>query len=253
MKVIPPETGQEYILEFESTDEYQKFFDQAHDNGYFLLPITTLPKQPVFRARCLGSPRSRKITPQQVEQKERGVYRIQVPHARPQSTESEPAARQTPAPPAVGPSGEPQAPAESLFDRVKALSMNEKVTLALKADLMERRVLMQENNLKINEFLLKNPRLSEQEIVWFARNPSIPMATLLAIAQHPAWMKLLTVRTAIFLNPRTPAPKILEMIPAASESDLIKLHNSSELRMDIKAAVVREVRKRGINPRRAMD
>jgi hypothetical protein len=252
MKIIPPDAGQEYILEFENADEYQHFFDQAHERGYFLLHITSMPAQSTFRARCLGSPRSRKITPQQLKEEERGVYRIQVPHARTQSPDSGPVACQPQVPLAVEPR-EPRPPTDNVFDRVKALSMNEKVTLALRADFAERRVLMQENNLKINEFLLKNPRLTEQEIVWFARNPSVPMQTLLIIAHHSIWMKLLVVRSGILMNPRTPAPIVLEMIPAAGESDLIKLHNASELRMDVKAAVVREVKKRKINPRRAMD
>lgn len=252
MKVIPPERGQEYILEFESADEYQQFFDQAQERGFFSLQIQDLPKQPVFRARCLGSPRSRKISPDQIQQPERGHYRIEIPHAQPRVSASQSSPSQ-PSPPPDDHSSDTSVSSETVYDRVKALSMNEKVALALRADLMERRILMQENNLKINEFLLRNPRLSEQEVVWFARNPSIPLQTLLAIVQHVAWMKLVSVRTAVFMNPRTPAPKILEMIPLASESDLIRLHNFSEIRSDVKAAVVREVKKRGINPKRAVD
>lgn len=251
MRVIPPEQGQEYILEFESAVEYQAFFDQAQEKGHFDLHISNLSRQPIFRARCLGSPRSRKITPEGVKQQEGGVYRIDLPHVGPAAPKAAEGNPQPATPPAQA--AESFVGSDRVYDRIKALTMNEKVALALRADLMERRVLMQENNLKINEFLLRNPRLTDQEVVWFARNPALPMQTLLAIAQHSSWMKNVLIRSAIFMNPRTPAPKVLEMIPLASEADLVRLHNASEIRMDIKAAVVREVRKRGINPRRAVD
>lgn len=118
---------------------------------------------------------------------------------------------------------------------------------------MERRALMQENNLKINEFLLRNPRISEQEIAWMARNPAIPMQTLLAIIGHNSWMRQNAIRTAVLLNPRTPAPTALELIPAASSGDLLKLHHSSDLREDVRAVVAREMKKRKISPKRIVE
>ena len=140
----------------------------------------------------------------------------------------------------------------SLFDQIRALSVTERVALALKADLMERRVLMQENNSKINEFLLRNVRITEQEVAFMARNAGIPMQNLLAIAGNRPWMSHEAIRGAILTNPRTPAAMVMDMIPTLSPPDLLKMHHAPYLREDIKATVRRELKKRGIKIRENM-
>ena len=108
---------------------------------------------------------------------------------------------------------------------------------------------MQENNSKINEFLLRNVRITEQEVAFMARNAGIPMQNLLAIAGNRPWMNHETIRAAILTNPRTPAAMIMDMIPTLGAQDLLKMHHAAYLREDIKANVRRELKKRGIKIR----
>ena len=84
---------------------------------------------------------------------------------------------------------------------------------------MERRILMQENNSKVNEFLLRNVRITEQEIAFMARNAAVPMQNLLMIAGNRAWMNHEPIRAAVLTNPRTPAAMVMDMIPTLSPPD----------------------------------
>lgn len=251
--MFPGESSGELVLEFESPEEFETFFAEADRNGYFELPPYGIPKNVVFRARATGSPRSRKIKPIKVLHSSEAtiVHLVEPPPTQTKTTK----AVELPSEPADDPRNKEEGGAiasttaevgRSLFDQIRALSVTERVALALKADLMERRVLMQENNSKINEFLLRNVRITEQEVAFMARNAGIPMQNLLAIAGNRPWMNHETIRSAILTNPRTPAAMVMDMIPTLGPQDLLKMHHAPYLREDIKANVRRELKKRGI-------
>ncbi len=134
----------------------------------------------------------------------------------------------------------------TLAEKLRAMPVTERAALAMKADLQERRILMQEANPKIHEFLLRNPRLTESEIAFMARNPGSPIQTILTILQHRDWMIKDPIRQGILTNPKTPPATVLDMIPGASAGDLIKMYHARMLREDVRVSVQREMKKRGI-------
>ncbi|HSP05858.1 MAG TPA: hypothetical protein VLR94_01715 [Acidobacteriota bacterium] len=229
------------------------FFEDIEQKGSFLLQTKNLPSDAVFRARCLDSPRTRRIRPVSVTRVRDG-YEVRmvacqtaepVQEAAPESAE--------PVPQAAQPGQEHESLRKSLNDRIRALTVSERVVLALKADLLERRILMQENNFKINEFLLRNSRITDQEIAFMARNPTAPMQTILAIANRKEWMTRDPIRSGILLNPRTPANIVMDILPNASTQDILKMFHSKHLREDIQGAVRLEMKKRGIKPKKVAD
>ncbi|HET6268409.1 MAG TPA: hypothetical protein VFG11_11875 [Acidobacteriota bacterium] len=252
MRVIAPEAGREYILEFESSEEMDRFFEDSDASGSFVLPVTGLPADSAFRARCTTSTRTRKIKPYAITQQESGaLVRISepLPQSRNERARTVPREETRSQEETVPSNSDGATVGQSLHDRIHGMTVNDRVMLAMKADQNERRILMQENNLKINEFLLRNPRITEPEIAWLARNPCVPMQTLLAIINHESWMTLSSIKTSVLVNPRTPAHLAQGMIPSASNADLIKMSQTMGLRQDIRAAVLREMKQRGIHPK----
>jgi hypothetical protein len=256
MKIFPGDSSGELILEFETPEEFEKFFDEADRDGYFELPPNVVPKKVVFRARAIGSPRSRKIKPVKIVHSGEAtiVHIIDPPLIESKTTGTMELRSASTVADEVLAEGDAVASAtaevgKSLFDQIRSLTVTERVALALKADLMERRILMQENNSKINEFLLRNVRITEQEVAFMARNAAIPMQNLLAIAGNRPWMNHEAVRSAILTNPRTPAAMVMDMIPTLGPQDLLKMHHAPYVREDIKANVRRELKKRGIKIR----
>jgi len=206
-----------------------------------------LPADPLIVARASGSLRSRRIKPLKIMREDRG-FRVQMFSKKVQPPQPEPVSSVDLL--AGLKSDEPVAVAEpkerSLAEKLRAMPVTERAALAMKADLQERRILMQECNPKIHEFLLRNPRLSEGEIAWIARNPSSPIQTILTILQHRGWMTTDSIRQGILMNPKTPAAIALDMIPLLSSGDLIKMHHARMLREDVRASVQREMKKRGL-------
>jgi len=248
VRIIPGDPGQEFVLEFSSESEYEHFFEVADRQGFFTIcaDAISIPCDALFRARAYGSTRSRRIRPLKILQ-QGNEFLITIHSGEPlapvaaesaeanysQEIEEEP---------------ENKTPEflKSLRDTIRGMPITEKLLLAVKADFLERRVLMQENNPKVHEFLLRNVRITEREIAWMARNPSSPMQTILTIANHREWMSSDAIRAAILTNPKTPAVFVIERIPHLSEADLVKLYHSRFLREDVLKRIKSEIGKRHI-------
>jgi hypothetical protein len=227
----------EFILQFDSVEEFEIFFKTAEDKGHFVLPESGegLSSDSIFLARAQGSPRTRKIKPLEISNTNgRCCIHLRREASTEQAAEKEPVKEDKP---------------RSLHEKIRSMGLTERAALAMKADLHERRILMQENNLKIHEFLLRNPRITESEIAWMARNATSPIQTILAIFQNKAWMAIDSIRAGILLNPKTPPAIVMDMIPLLSAAELIRMFNSPLLREDVHAAVEREAKKRRLNIR----
>ena len=237
MKIVPGATRGEYILEFPSHQKFEEFFLLAEHHGYFVIDSLDLPEDVVFRARAQGSPRSRKIKPRRVC-REGNVCRVEIidrPVPVPQQHKEE------------SPKAADAAVGKSLQEKIRTMPLSERVALAKNGDFHERRILMQENNPKIHEFLLRNIRITESEIAWIAGRAVSPIQTILTIANHRDWMKVESIRTGILTNPKTPVAYIMDRIPILSAADLIKMRRAKFLREDIQAAIKKEMKKRGIH------
>ena|SRR5687768_10294960 len=238
MKVLTGEKENDYVLEFSTLQEFEDFFTHAEEQGFFTLQHTGIPEGAMFRATAIGSLRSRRIKPLQII-KEPDHYRIVLVEKEKELVSVDEIAKEE----------EPRQPAKTVAEQIRELTVTEKAMLAMKANLAERRVLMQDMNPKIQEFLLRNPSLTEPEIAWLARNPMSAIPTLLTIIQHKNWMSADAVRQGILTNPKTPAHIILDKIPSLSAGDLIKMHHAKNLREDVRDAVNRQIKRRGIRVR----
>ena len=254
MKIIPGSSEHEFILHFEDLPEYESCFQRAEQTGYFDVPGSTLPSNCTLIARTEGNPRSRRIKPLQILA-QNDVQRIYIPKpaapvppVQPVKKEAvqAPAAEEKPSVAKTAPDQSQPEKWESVSERIHAMTVTEKTHLALKADFQERRALIQENNPKIQEFLLRNPRMTEPEIAWLAKNPLSSVHTVMTILQNKAWMSIDGVRTGILTNPKTPPAILADMIPRLSAGDLMRMFQSRVLREDLRATVQREAKKRGL-------
>jgi hypothetical protein len=240
MRLIDGPVPNEYVLEFQSAEECDTFLSDVEKEGYFSLDASHLPRNATFRTRTIGSPRSRQIRPLQITKGLSG-YRIQITlKPTPPKAPAEPSLQRN------DQESDDEARPRNLFEKIRSLTVSERVTLALKADLMERKILMQENNSKINDFLLRNIRITEQEVAAIARNPVSPLQTILTIFNHKNWMNCEGIRAGIITNPKLPPHLALDLIPRLSAGDLIKMSHAKFLREDLHRAVRRELKKRGI-------
>ena len=127
----------------------------------------------------------------------------------------------------------------SVWDRVRALPYAEKIILATKTDRSERAVLIQENDPQILYYLLKNPRITTEEVVRIARMTSISAMVADLIAKTTQWSSNQGIRSALVNNPRTAPSLSLKLLPTLPESEIRQIAKSTAVSQPLKQAAVR--------------
>ena len=110
--------------------------------------------------------------------------------------------------------------APSSWDRVRSLSQMEKLLLAVKADRSERAVLLQDNDPRVLLSLLRNPRLTVDEVARIAKSTYLTFQIADVIVKAAQWMSSLDVRLALIHNPKTPQAFALRILPSLPDADV---------------------------------
>lgn len=127
----------------------------------------------------------------------------------------------------------------SVWDRVRALSYAEKIILATRTDRSERAVLIQENDPQILYYLLKNPRITTEEVLRIARMTSISAMVADQIAKTMQWSSNQEIRSALVNNPRTAPSLALKLLGTLSEPEIRQIAKSTAVSQALKQAAVR--------------
>ncbi|HEY0094188.1 MAG TPA: hypothetical protein VGB96_07685 [Archangium sp.] len=110
---------------------------------------------------------------------------------------------------------EPPAPAHNplMSARLAAMTVTEKMQLALSGDREARAYLLRDTNKSLHVYVLRNPRLGLDEVIYAAKMSTLSVDALKLIAEHREWGVNSTVCTALARNPRTPVPLVLKLLP----------------------------------------
>lgn len=127
----------------------------------------------------------------------------------------------------------------SVWDRIRAMPYPEKIILAGKADRSERAVLIQENDPQFLYYVLKNPRITTEEVLRIARMTSISAAVADLIAKTTQWSTNQEIRSALVNNPRTAASLALKLLPTLSEPEIRHIARSTAVSQPLKQAAMR--------------
>ena len=107
-----------------------------------------------------------------------------------------------------------------LSERLKKMSVNEKMQLALTGTRDERMALFRDTNKSLHLFVLKNPRIGLDEIQGAAKSPMVSPDALKMIAEHREWGSNAIVAASLVRNPKTPMPLALRMLEKVPMSEL---------------------------------
>ena len=137
--------------------------------------------------------------------------------------------------------GEPEAEAGSLWERLRALSPPQKILLAPKADRVTRALLVQDSDPQVLFALLKNPRLSIDEVVRIAKSSFLSFQAAELILKTSPWMANLDVRVALIQNPKTPTPFALRILPTLPDSEVRAIAKGGATSMALRQAAIKRI------------
>ncbi len=134
---------------------------------------------------------------------------------------------------------------KSLYARIGSMSVGEKIKLALLGNGEARALLVRDTNRMIARFVLRNPRLTEEEVLMIARNRNIDSEILREIAEHKLWPRNYQIRHALVTNPKTPLASALHFVGMLHERDLRFLAKSKNVSATIVSHARRILAQRG--------
>jgi hypothetical protein len=134
------------------------------------------------------------------------------------------------------------ADATNPWDRIRSLSQMEKILLAVKADRTERALLLQDNDPRVLLSILRNPRLTIEEVGRLAKSSFLTYQIADVIMQAAQWMSSLEVRLGLIHNPKTPQAFALRILPTLPDADVRAIARSATS-MALKQAALRRLQK----------
>lgn len=158
----------------------------------------------------------------------------------------EPPAEVPAAPASASESEEAESPerTQNVWDRIRGLTQMEKLLLAVKADRTERALLLQDNDPRVLLSLLRNPRLTVEEVTRLARSSFLTYPIADVIAKSPQWMASLDVRVALVHNPKTPPALALRILPTLPVAEVRAVARAGT-NMQLKTAALRRLAEKG--------
>ena len=115
---------------------------------------------------------------------------------------------------------------QSKYQMSLDLSVSEKIKMALTGDKEWRSILMRDANKLVSSAVLKNPRITDGEVLAVARNRSASDDLIRIILLNTEWVKSNEIKKALAIHPRTPLPKALRFMSAFTEKELKQLSKS---------------------------
>ncbi|MFT3709348.1 MAG: hypothetical protein QM817_17045 [Archangium sp.] len=107
-----------------------------------------------------------------------------------------------------------------LSERMKSMTVNEKMQLALTGTRDERQAILRDTNKSLHLFVFKNPRVGLDEVQAAAKAPNTSPDALKMIAEHREWGSNAAICASLVRNPKTPMPLAMRAIEKISVNEL---------------------------------
>jgi hypothetical protein len=117
----------------------------------------------------------------------------------------------------------------SKYQQIQEMLVADKIKMALTGDKEWRTLLIRESNKQVNTAVLRNPRISEGEVLTIAKNRSSSDELIRIILLNRDWVKLYDMKKALIIHPRTPLQAAMRYMTFLSEKDIKELAKSREV------------------------
>jgi len=115
------------------------------------------------------------------------------------------------------------------FQKIIQLNTAHKAVLAMKGGREERLILVRDSNKVVALGVLRNPRISENEVEAIARMRNVTDEVLRKIGAAREWTKKYSVILALIMNPRTPQAVSMNFVSRLTNKDLKNMLQNREV------------------------
>ncbi len=119
--------------------------------------------------------------------------------------------------------GEVPAERVSLIRKIMFMNARDRMKLAMKGDREARGILIRDSNKVVCSAVVKNPRITDQEIENVSAMRTVAAEVLRLISMNRSWVRSYTIIHNLARNPRTPIPTAISILPRIRTKDLNNL------------------------------
>ena len=117
----------------------------------------------------------------------------------------------------------------SIAQRMLKMKIKQRVKFAMKGDREARSILIRDSNKIVSGAVIRNPKITAQEIEAIAAMRSVSDEALRLIGMSRAWAQNYSIIHALARNPRTPVAIAMGILPRLHTRDLRQLANSRNI------------------------
>jgi regulator of extracellular matrix RemA (YlzA/DUF370 family) len=141
--------------------------------------------------------------------------------------------------------GEVNAERVSLIRRIMFMNTKDRMKLAMKGDREARSILIRDSNKVVCSAVVKNPRVTEQEVENIASMRTVADEVLRLIALNRSWARSYPIIHNLARNPRTPVPTVMNLLPRIRTKDLTQLTQNRNVSEAVRRQAYRLQQTRG--------
>jgi len=112
----------------------------------------------------------------------------------------------------------------------------QRIQLALHGDKNQRMAILREQNKQLHSYVLRNPGLQVDELVFMAKQPTTSAELLAQIAARREWAERPELAIALVRNPKTPVPLAIKMLDHINPGELRNIAKQQSVRDAIQRA-----------------
>lgn len=117
----------------------------------------------------------------------------------------------------------------SLIRKVMFMNVKDRMKLAMKGDREARGILIRDSNKIVCSAVIKNPRVTDQEVENISAMRTVAAEVLRLIAMNRTWARSYTIIHNLARNPRTPIPTAMTVLMRIRTKDLHQLSQNRNI------------------------
>jgi len=132
----------------------------------------------------------------------------------------------------------------SLIRKVMFMNVKDRMKLAMKGDREARGILIRDSNKIVCSAVVKNPRVTDQEVENISAMRTVAAEVLRLIAMNRSWARSYTIIHNLARNPRTPIPTAINVLMRIRTKDLQQLSQNRNISETVRRQAYRLVQAR---------
>ncbi|WP_026842028.1 hypothetical protein [Citrifermentans bremense] len=118
---------------------------------------------------------------------------------------------------------------QSKYQMAQGMGVSDKIKIAMTGDKEWRSIMIKDNNKLVSSAAIKNPRMTESEVLSIAKSVVGNDEIMRVICTNKEWIKNSQIRKALVMNSKTPLPHALRFVATLPEKELAQLAKSKNV------------------------